>query len=92
MKLPSIKDPFVMEPNATVYFEVPTGQFRIEAKTRNKIPTYTEVSTKAWITELGDPARIKQQEDAATDQTADNAHQHGSNRTTGITSGHQCLG
>lgn len=62
MKLPVTGSPFTIEPNATVYFEVPTGQVKIEPKTRNKIPIYSEVSIRAWMTELGEPARIKQQE------------------------------
>jgi hypothetical protein len=61
MKLPAIGSPFTIEPNATVYFEVPTGQVKVEAKTRNKIPVYSEVSIKAWVTELGEIVRVKQQ-------------------------------
>ena len=54
MRLPVVKPPFEMEANATVYFMVPTGQFRIEKATRNKISIDEEKSIKAWITELGD--------------------------------------
>lgn len=53
IKLPAIKSPVAMEPNATVYFEVPTGQFRIEKATRNKVSINTEKSIAAWITETG---------------------------------------
>ena len=53
MKLPVVKPPFEMEANATVYFMMPTGQFRIEKATRNKISIDEERSIKAWITETG---------------------------------------
>jgi hypothetical protein len=53
MKLPVIRPPFEMEANATVYFEVPTGQFRIEKATRNKVSINTEKSITAWLTETG---------------------------------------
>jgi len=60
MKLPAIKPPFEMEANARVFFEVPTGEVKIEKATRNKIPIYTEQEVAAWITELGESARIEQ--------------------------------
>jgi hypothetical protein len=62
MKLPVVKPPFEVEANATVYFEVPTGEVRIEKKTRNRIPVYGETSITAWIAEIGESARIEQQD------------------------------
>jgi hypothetical protein len=53
MKLPVVKPPFAMEANATVYFMVPTGEFKVEKATRNKIPVEEEKNIKAWITETG---------------------------------------
>lgn len=53
MKLPTVKPPFAMEANATVYFMVPTGQYKVEKATRNKIPIEQEQSISAWITETG---------------------------------------
>ena len=54
MKIPVVKPPFEVEANATVYFEVPTGEVKIEKATRNRRPVYEEKPIKAWITELGD--------------------------------------
>lgn len=62
MKLPVVKPPFTLESNAIVYFQVPTGELRIEKKTRNRIPVYGEVEIPAAITELGESARIEQQD------------------------------
>jgi len=54
MKLPTVKMPIQMASNATIFFEVPTGEFKVEKATRNKIALTTEASIEAWITELGD--------------------------------------
>jgi hypothetical protein len=67
MKFPVVKPPFTMEANATVYFMVPTGQFRIEKATRNKISIDEERSIKAWITETG--ARFSGQEQPGSNLT-----------------------
>ena len=54
MKLPTIKPPITLDKNATVYFDVPTGAFKVAARTRNKIPVTTESSVDVYITEIGD--------------------------------------
>lgn len=67
MRLPVVRPPFEMEANATVYFMVPTGQFRVEKATRNKISIDEEKSIKAWITETG--ARFSGQESPGSNLT-----------------------
>jgi hypothetical protein len=62
MKLPVVKPPFELEANARVFFEVPTGEVVREKKTRNPIPVYGEVEIPAVITEVGESARIEQQD------------------------------
>jgi len=53
MKLPVVRPPFEKEPNAKVFFKVPTGQFKVEKATRNKISIDEERSIDAWVAETG---------------------------------------
>jgi hypothetical protein len=54
INLPVVKSPVSINPNSTVYFEVPTGEYRTEKATRNKIPLFCELPVKAWIVDIGD--------------------------------------
>jgi hypothetical protein len=57
MKIPKVIAPIEVIPNATVYFEVPTGEYEIDTVTRNKRPLYTETSVDVWVAEIGDTSK-----------------------------------
>ena len=53
INIPATKSPLPMKANAKVFYNVPTGQFKIEPATRNRIAIIKEESIPAWITDLG---------------------------------------
>jgi hypothetical protein len=53
INIPATKSPVPMAANAKVFYNVPTGEFKIEKATRNRIQIFKEESIPAWITDLG---------------------------------------
>jgi hypothetical protein len=53
INIPVTKSPVPLVANAKVYYNVPTGEFKIEKATRNRIQIFREESIPAWITDIG---------------------------------------
>ncbi len=66
MKFPVVKPPITMEENASVYFEVPTGNYIVDPITQNEEPEYTELEVKAHIVETS--INERENENAGLDQ------------------------